>query len=345
VKIDNGRDYDSRLFTGITKAERRKIQIDETLLSGIFGTMNIEVSFAIPYHPQSKKIERFFDTLDCQFTKTLPTYCGKSSNVKPEHLNDYLKSVKAIESGISLENFASLVERYISTYNQSAHSGAGMNGQSPQVVLAARQSRRVLADGVLDLVCRVWSPELVVGKNGVRFRGIYFGQYDATLMTYQGKKVRISFNSDDLTRVFVYDDKYRLICAAEQAKMIAYGQGVSDADLREAMAAKARARRVIKQSRDASLVKSMDLTDLALRAMQSDAPQAAAKERTPSRTASVKPVATPLDGQVQRHRNLLQQNLLRRAVGAGDRPRLEIDVDAELAARQYVPRKLEFDNE
>lgn len=342
VKIDNGKDYDSQLFTGQTKAQRRKIQVDEKLLSGIFGMMNIDVSFAIPYHPQSKAIERFFDTLDQQFTNTIPTYCGKDSSRKPEDLNDFLKSAKGLESAISLEKFAELVEQYIVVYNQSAHTGGGMNGQTPQAVLASRQSRRVLQDGVLDLVCRVWSPELTVGKNGVRFKGVFFGQYDTALMAYQGKKVRLSYNPDDLSRVFVYDSKYRLICTAEQAKMIAYGRGASDSDLREAMAAKARAKRLVKQSRDLHRIKDMDLTDLAISAMQNAAPQATAPKRTLARTAAVKPVSTPLDGQVKHHHNLLQQKLLKRAVGAENKVDLHIDIDAELAARQYTPRKLEM---
>ncbi len=69
VKIDNGKDYDSEMWTGITKAKRRALKkgyLDEMLVAGIYAMMDIGVSFAIPYHPQSKPVERFFDTMDRQ---------------------------------------------------------------------------------------------------------------------------------------------------------------------------------------------------------------------------------------------------------------------------------------
>ena len=74
VKIDNGKDYDSELFTGTTKKRRRlETKLDETNITGLYAMMAIAVSFAIPYHPQSKAIERWFDTLEGQFVRTRPT--------------------------------------------------------------------------------------------------------------------------------------------------------------------------------------------------------------------------------------------------------------------------------
>ena len=94
VKIDNGRDYDSEMWTGTTKAKRRKSlkagYIDETMVTGLYGMLGISVSFSIPYHPQSKPIERFFHTVDIQFTKTFDTYCGKDHARKPTALKNTL---------------------------------------------------------------------------------------------------------------------------------------------------------------------------------------------------------------------------------------------------------------
>jgi len=116
-----------------------------------------------------------------------------------------LKSDKAIKEAYGLESFAAMLDKYIDVYNNSAHSGRGVDGQTPLQVLSQRASRRVMAAGVLELMMRVWSGELIVGKNGVRFKRMWYGQYDIELLAHQGKKVRVAYDSDDLSKVWVYD--------------------------------------------------------------------------------------------------------------------------------------------
>ena len=208
VKVDNGKDYDSEMWTGTTKVRRRMLQkgyLDEQMTAGLYAMMDIAVSFAIKYYPQSKAVERLFDTIDRQFTKTIPTYCGKNTDQKPDYINDMLKSDKAIKEAYGLESFAAMLDKYIDVYNNSAHSGRGVDGQTPLQVLSQRASRRVMAAGVLELMMRVWSGELIVGKNGVRFKRMWYGQYDIELLAHQGKKVRVAYDSDDLSKVWVYD--------------------------------------------------------------------------------------------------------------------------------------------
>jgi len=209
AKIDNGRDHDSQIFTGTTKAKRharKKGYLDEQLILGVYAMLGISVSFALPYHAQSKPVERFFDTLDQQFCKTIPTYCGKDAKRKPEQLNAYLQSDAAKREAYDLKGFAALVREYIETvYNRSAHTGGGMDGRTPLEVMETRSSRRVILDSVLDLVARVWSEVLKVGKNGVRFKGMLYGQYDGKLLQAHGRNVRVTCDPHDLRRVHVYD--------------------------------------------------------------------------------------------------------------------------------------------
>ena len=158
VKIDNGKDYDSECWTGTTKLRRRaakKGYIDEPLVAGIYALMGIGVSFSIKYHPQSKPVERLFDTIDGQFAKTFSTYCGKSVATRPDYIFDLLKNERAISQAHSLDEFAELFGQYAQVYNRSKHTGRGMDGRSPAEVMDTRSSRRALAEGVLDLVCRL----------------------------------------------------------------------------------------------------------------------------------------------------------------------------------------------
>lgn len=326
VKIDNGKDYDSEMWTGTTKVRRRKAvragYIDEPMVAGIYAMMDVGASFAKPYHPQSKNIERFFDTFDTQFVKAMPTYCGKDSARRPDGLFDKFKSERYIAAAMSLEQFAELVDEYAKGYNARGHTGDGMNGESPDEVMATRQSRRVVGDGVLDLLLRVWSGELIVRKNGVNFKKMWYGQYDMNLLTIQGKKVRVSYDPDDMRRVYVYDAvTLKLVTIADQNELIRWGDPVSDEALRDAMRSKARAVKAIKGYRDKRLTASMDLPTLAIRALAEGKREA----KKPTHQPNIRPVATPLDGQVVAHEKLEVMKTVRKAVGSERTEVLDID--------------------
>jgi len=320
VKVDNGRDYDSESWTGTTKVRRRALRkgyIDEHLVAGIYAMLDIAVSFAIPYRPKSKPIERFFDTLDCQFTKTISTYCGKDAERKPEELNKLLQREKTISQAYDINSVAEQLEEYIEIYNNSAHTGLGMNNRTPMQVFASRESRRVLAEGVIDLIARVWSGELTIGKNGVRFKGMYYGQYNTELLIHQGKKVRISYDPDDLRQIYVYNSTtFKLITIAEQNQLVLYGQAVDEENLREAMRQQSRARKTIKNFVDSSLTANTDLTALTLKAMREAAKQETGgpSKEVPGQT--IRPVRTPLDDQVREHQRQEIIKHVRRASGA-----------------------------
>jgi len=338
VKIDNGKDYDSQMWTGTTKQKRRAIKkgyIDQEFVAGVYAMLDVGVSFAIPYHPQSKAVERFFDTLDRQFCKTTSTYCGKDSNRKPEELGDYLKSEKAVREAYDLESFAKAAGEYIETvYNRQSHRGRGMEGRSPAEVMATRTSRRVVREGVLDLLMRVWSGALVIGKNGVQFKGLWYGQYDPELLSRQGTKVRVAFDPDDLRTVHVYDAAtMKLITVGEQNQLVAYGAPVGEENLREAMRQKSRARRTTKEFVDTRLTANMDLTSLTIRAQQQAIKDKRGKdERRAAEAVGLRPVATVMDGQIAQHEKLNMRRNVKKAAGAEGLE--DLDIDLSIVRRQ-----------
>ena len=194
---------------------------------------------------------------------------------------------------------------------------------SPSQVLASRSSRRVLADGVLDLLMRVWSGELKVGKNGVRFKGLWYGQYSPALFAHQGKKVRVAYDPDDLRTVHVYDaTTWKLLTTADQNQLVAYGRQVDEDALRNAMRQKGRAVKIARAFRDSSLTANTDLASLTMKAM------AAAAEQPPAADgpAALRPVRTPLDGQVKEHKEQQAVRALKRAAGA-ENMKVALDID------------------
>lgn len=344
VKIDNGRDYDSEMWTGTTKVRRRFLKkgyVDEQMVAGIYAMMGVGVSFAIPFNAKAKSVERVFDTIDCQFTKTTKTFCGKDAPRRPEQLNDYLQTDRAVREAYDLEGFAQLFARYVKeVYNVSAHRGKGMEGRSPQQVFHERTSRRVIREGVLDLLMRVWSGRLKAGKNGVRFRGLLYGQYDTELMRHQGKEVRVSYDPDDLSSVHVYDaTTLKLITVAEQNRLAQYGRNVKDEHLRRAMQERQRAMRTVKSYRQASLTANMNLTDLAIAAQR---PDPKPQEKAASWPPRLKPVRTPMDDQMAAHvrRKLTRQ--LKRAAGTERTEELDIDLSLLSPDKQAPAEDLEL---
>jgi len=348
VKIDNGRDYDSEMFTGTTKVRRREYRkalktgyIDEPTVAGIYAMMDVGVSFSIPYHPQSKPIERWFDTLDRQLCKTMDTYCGKDSKRKPERLNDYLAKESTIRDAMYLEDFAGLVNEYITkVYNHTAHRGAGMDGRSPAEVMAERPSRRVLASGVIDMLMRVWSGELKVGKNGVNFKKLYYGQFNMDLMNYQGKKVRVAYDPDDLRMIYVYEaNTLKLITMADQNELIRYADAISEEALRWAMKQKGSIAKQLKAHRDIRLTANMDLPSLTMKAM------AAAAKPAPDTSKvrqALRPVTTVFDNQVAEHNRRRRQKIIKKAVGAENDNIIDIDLSM-LAGQDKKPNISLFD--
>ncbi|MEK6674652.1 MAG: transposase family protein [Planctomycetota bacterium] len=107
MKLDNGKDFKSKLLTGLTSTQRARLKAeygpdwrkveerdahlvacDDTLWSGILGELKIEVQFTLPYSPWSKgTMERWFGTFESQLGKTMPTYCGNNVLKKPECLD------------------------------------------------------------------------------------------------------------------------------------------------------------------------------------------------------------------------------------------------------------------
>ncbi|HOT73755.1 MAG TPA: DNA-binding domain-containing protein [Anaerohalosphaeraceae bacterium] len=337
VKIDNGKDYDCEMFTGVTKQRRRLqgLRLDEEVTAGLYALLGVGVSFAIPYHPQSKCIERWFDTLEQQFCRTFATWCGRTTQTRPEELFQKMKSETFAAAAPTLEDFCSQAETYIQIYNRTAHQGRGMDGKSPLEVMQQRSVRRVTAEGVLDLMCRCWSGLLTVGKNGIRIRGLDYGAAEPALLAWQGKKVRAAWDPEDLSKVWVYEpNTYKLICMAEQWKMVAYGAAADDAALRQARSMQARARKLIKQAVPAARTAASDLVSLTLAAMQ-----ARTRPLPEPGNPAIRPAATVMDGQVREHQRMAQIKQVRRAAG-GEAIRYVADLQIDWEAMRTEPKPL-----
>jgi hypothetical protein len=232
VYIDNGRDYAATIFHGYScsKIILRKGYLDEDQVQGLFARLGIDVTFTLPYNPKAKPIERTFRTIEDQFGKTFATYCGNTPASRPENLTKRLKQSNNLPT---LETVQKMFSRYLNeVYHLSPHSGKGMAHQSPIDFMRQHQKIKLTADEtILDLLLLAWPRPIKVGKHGVRFNHLNYGNGDLTLMKWQGKNVHIAYDSNDISFVTVWTLEGIFICRA----MACVQQGTTDADLRDAL--------------------------------------------------------------------------------------------------------------
>jgi putative transposase len=316
VLHDNGKDYDAFALHGRTKKDRwerrrLKLPLDEQRAMGVFSALQVEAKFCWPYHGQSKPIERFFGTLE-NATRTFLTYCGNSPGDRPEDLQLQLERGKAP----TLSDFSAWFEGWLEAHHAEEHTGDSMDGRSPDAVWqACLQTKRTTTAELLDvLILPVASAK--VGRNGVTYKGLRYGQYQPALRDKIGQDVLLRIDDRDLSRVQVWTQDGRFICMAPSNERVPFAATAED--LRKAIADKKADRRILKEFHERRPRMAEDLPDKLLRAKA-----AAARDRAiddghdpDAPPATVMPVRTAFEDQLPALRSATGVEVDRVAVGA-----------------------------
>ena len=321
VYIDNGKDYDSYAFHGRTKQERWKIQrgrveIEEGRITGIFNHLACRAHFCWAYHGQSKPIERFFGTLEDHFGRTWPTYCGNKPDNKPEILPQQLAGGAAP----TLEEFTRAFFAWLEAgYHAAAHSGDGMGGQNPAHVYATSwngHSKRTATAELLDLLLLKQSRPVRVTKNGVRWNGLQYGQYEPALFPLLGKEVYLRVDERDISSVQIWteDDRFKCIAPAN-ARIPA---NASEQILRDAIAQKKGHRKLMRDYIQKRPRMIEDIPDLMIRAAVEQKRRRLQESPSPDAgPAGIKPIRTALEGELPALQRAMEwRKPLKRTVGA-----------------------------
>jgi transposase InsO family protein len=242
IRIDNGKDYRAKAFTG----GKRKPAVNEVRTRSICGRVETEVSFTATYAPQSKGlIERWFGTVHGRFDKTFDSYCGADTTNRPE---DVLRRLKAGEiKAPRVADVPALFAKWLVWYRNHEHEG--LEGKTPQWVFEHCDPipKRTAPAEVLDTLLR--RTVLVrVTKRGVNYRGIRYGQGESEVWKRIGQSVALRINPDDASYVDVLDFKTeRFIVRAYNQRL----RGAIEGDIREGERRKHRARKVADAARSA----------------------------------------------------------------------------------------------
>ena len=234
IYTDNGKDY-----------KARDLSLEYPL--SVMNVLGIGKITATPYHGQAKPIERFFRTLEERFGKMFYSYAGNDAKKRPEHMAKTLKKLEQDENIPTLEFYTAQLTRWVEEYNNTAHHGEGMDGQTPnQVYYGKLEKKREVNDrNALRLLCGKTEIR-TVDKNGIRLMNNMFCNYDGRLIQYYGKKVMVTYDPDDMENVYIFDMDYRYICTAV-SKFKTMFRSVTQADYERAGKEKRLVRQMVKK--------------------------------------------------------------------------------------------------
>jgi len=141
VIADNGKNFISWQWAGgkpRRRVYRKKNEFAEQA-EGIFALCGVKPSWCLPYNPNGKaRLERWFRTLDEQFCKAFPSYCGKSPDDRPD------AHVELVKRAVDWDVFDARLREYVRSYNARSHTGEGMGGLTPIQVMNTRERRNEL---------------------------------------------------------------------------------------------------------------------------------------------------------------------------------------------------------
>ncbi len=319
VLIDNGRDYDCYALNGRTKADRWKkstvvVNYDDKLLGGLFGALGVDVTHCLPYHGQSKPIERWFGTLESQFGKDWPTYCGPATHQKPENLQLQLERGKAP----TLETFIAAFEAYLATFHGAIHTGQAMEGRSPDQVFAAEwrdHSKVTASEEMLWWFTLKQTKPVKCGQNGVTYNGIRYGATNAFLMQHKGTEVILRVDPGRVNEVIVCELSGKPICVAQSNQRLAVN--ATNEEVKAAQRELGGDRKRVKAYHQSRPRMAMDLVDRTLVARAAENAKRAAENPQPApEPPTIKPVRSPFESDISKLRNDFEQENLKIAVGA-----------------------------
>lgn len=246
---DNGKDYRKvarnarpRDFELMADGARACVAEASTLSTSLMQRLGIPVTFCLPYHPQSKHIERYHRTVHERFDKSFITYTAGATHLRPDAATaalaqhgKLLQMGRAAESQLPLASeFMQMCEAWIeSWYHQRPQPDSeGMDGRSPAEVFAAerRMPERPCpaAAELATLLCE--RAVRKVSNCAVEIAGMRLapdaGDHLANFHMHErnGRRVTVAYDPLDPLFAAVLDDDLHYVCRLQAEELMAFSQ-------------------------------------------------------------------------------------------------------------------------
>lgn len=215
IYTDNGKAFTSKVLEGTEE------------LDGIYASLGLEITHALPYNAQAKNIERWFLDFKQNLSKRFNTYIGGNVIERPEHMKGLLMTKIARGEAVTEDELEIEIEKYIEEKNhlfyairraggRKAHRGKGMNNRTPLEVFNEEyplEQRRTIEDEKLRLLF-MYTETRQVRQNGIEFmENLYANEY---LYYHFSEKVVIKYDPHNLSYIYVYLESGEFLCKADK---------------------------------------------------------------------------------------------------------------------------------
>jgi hypothetical protein len=210
--LDNGRGFASKWITGGVK-NRFRFKVKDEDPVGLITGLGIQHHWALPYHGQSKPIERAWNDLTNRIAKhafVSGAYTGRSPMHKPENYG---------KREIPWDDFVAHVERQIAKHNAKlGRTGRDYKGRSFDQVFAETYATAPIGKATpeqLRMALLAAEQKLVNRQTGeIQLFGNRY--YSEACTRLHGQRVTVRFDPDDLTKdIHLYDMEGRYLASAQ----------------------------------------------------------------------------------------------------------------------------------
>lgn len=214
VYLDNGRAFRAKFFEGCKDLQQEGID-------GLYESLGVKVIHALPYHGQSKPIERFFGTMLDMEVYT-PSYVGNCIQNKPArlHRNEKLHQKLHEKAGgrpLTLEETHIMIAKWFYEYANRPQFRTHLKGKSPFQIFEAGKGQGLSQADIDRLDMLMMQKEIrTITKDGLRLNGkLYWHE----ILSSRRHEVLVRY--DDLLSpdcVKVYTKNGEFLCTALERK-------------------------------------------------------------------------------------------------------------------------------
>jgi len=203
LHIDNGSGY------------KNKMMSDES--TGFYSRLGIDIMHSLPYNAKGKgHVERFFKTMECDFNKWYPSYCG--ADMADEAIQLLLKKHKKGEVKLpTAEQWMTDFNEWLVEYHNTAHTG--LNGKKPAELWDNLEAFPL--ENNMQSQALFWPRKTrMVKRESIRLDNREY--MSPELVQYNNKKLKVEYNLHNDAFIRVLDDTGRWICDAKLVQKADY---------------------------------------------------------------------------------------------------------------------------
>lgn len=235
--IDNGKDYTGFEMTGRNRKERHgnELAFEEDVIGFYKSIGIIDDHRAKPYEAWNKgEVERFFGTVCEQFSKRFASYTGTLTGSKTDaKVPKDIKKMHEAGQLLTMDEFYAEWDKWLhEKYEHRAHGGLRKNGEewlTPwEVFENAERYEKAAPPKSYATLLMMKAEEVLVRNIGIVRNGYEYRADE--LCDYNGKKVMVRYDPEDITTLYVFDKKGKLICEAASQELLSFGK-VSDKEI------------------------------------------------------------------------------------------------------------------